>query len=636
MTSPVKQGEHKESVDNASTNNLSRSCSVSSSSDNMRLFPSDNIVFNRDNHAKSCLKKMEAFLTDEKLTDVVLKAGSGGAEVKCHRLVLSASCDYFSVMFTGNMRESKEVVVTINGVDDETLISIVNYCYTGSIEITEDYVESILSAACLFQLPDIVTACSSFLIKQLHPSNCVGIYMFADTQGCLELQAAAEAYIADHFNEVRKSKEFMALSNSHLAKLLSCERLNIKSEEEAYKALVDWAYFDLESRKDKMNDLLSCIKLPLISQSFLVDNVVKDPLFRDNSHCRNLVMEAITYHLLPERRIQLQSSRTRPRPSTLEKIYILGGADPSNREAMSIEIFNIRANSWTEIGHLRNRRLQFGAGVLDGMIYVAGGRDGLKTVNTFERLQMHTQDKDGAHLITWTSLPSMLTYRHGLGVGVLEPNGPFYAVGGHDGWSYLNTVERWDPRLMQWNFIAPMLSPRSTAGVAVLNSKLYAVGGRDGSSCLRTAEMYDPLTNSWYTIACMSKRRASIGLAALGGCLYAVGGHEGSTRFKSVERYDPRENVWHTITRMSIGRDAVSVATLGDRLVAIGGYDGTNYLSLTEIYDPVNNTWSPMSALNIGRAGACAIPVARAFNSMSKEVGDPVRLNEDDDASTSS
>lgn len=52
-------------------------------------------------------------------------------QVKCHRLVLSASCDYFSVMFTGNMRESKEVVVTINGVDDETLISIVNYCYTG-------------------------------------------------------------------------------------------------------------------------------------------------------------------------------------------------------------------------------------------------------------------------------------------------------------------------------------------------------------------------------------------------------------------------------------------------------------------------------------------------------------------------
>ena len=34
----------------------------------------------------------------------------------------------------------------------------------------------------------------------------------------------------------------------------------------------------------------------------------------------------------------------------------------------------------------------------------------------------------------------MLTHRHGLGVSVL--GGPLYAVGGHDGWSYLNTVER--------------------------------------------------------------------------------------------------------------------------------------------------------------------------------------------------
>lgn len=36
----------------------------------------------------------------------------------------------------------------------------------------------------------------------------------------------------------------------------------------------------------------------------------------------------------------------------------------------------------------------------------------------------------------------MNTHRHGLGVAVL--NGPLYAVGGHDGWSCLSTVERYD------------------------------------------------------------------------------------------------------------------------------------------------------------------------------------------------
>lgn len=56
-----------------------------------------------------------------------------------------------------------------------------------------------------------------------------------------------------------------------------------------------------------------------------------------------------------------------------------------------------------------------------------------------------------------------------LGVSVLE--GPMYAVGGHDGWSYLSTVERWDPQSKQWSYVAPMSTPRSTVGVTVLGSK---------------------------------------------------------------------------------------------------------------------------------------------------------------------
>lgn len=56
-----------------------------------------------------------------------------------------------------------------------------------------------------------------------------------------------------------------------------------------------------------------------------------------------------------------------------------------------------------------------------------------------------------------------------LGVATLE--GPMYAVGGHDGWSYLNTVERWDPEGRQWNYVASMSTPRSTVGVVALNNK---------------------------------------------------------------------------------------------------------------------------------------------------------------------
>lgn len=42
--------------------------------------------------------------------------------------------------------------------------------------------------------------------------------------------------------------------------------------------------------------------------------------------------------------------------------------------------------------------------------------------------------------MNWSALGPMHAHRHGLGVAVLE--GPLYAVGGYDGWCYLNSVER--------------------------------------------------------------------------------------------------------------------------------------------------------------------------------------------------
>lgn len=75
----------------------------------------------------------------------------------------------------------------------------------------------------------------------------------------------------------------------------------------------------------------------------------------------------------------------------------------------------------------------------------------------------------GFFFICWTVFLLFFCFFSFLGVTVLE--GPIYAVGGHDGWSYLNTVERWDPQNQQWTFVASMSIARSTVGVAALNGK---------------------------------------------------------------------------------------------------------------------------------------------------------------------
>ncbi|CAL1267931.1 unnamed protein product [Larinioides sclopetarius] len=501
--------------------------------------PSPEEIFSSSSHAKDSLRKMKTLCLAQKLTDVTLVVSD--IEITAHRLVLASASDYFNAMFTGELMESNLNRVHLEGTDPVALKALVDFCYSGEISLSEDNVETILSTANILQIAEVVKACCLFLASRLHPSNCIGFSIFSECQGCMDLHQVAHTYVMDHFMEVILNQEYLSLMVDDVKKLLSSDMLNVPSEEKAFESLMLWVNYDLPNRKNDLPSLLEMIRLPLLSPQYLTDHIENNPLLKENNHCRNLIMEAMKYHLLPERRSLLHSPRTRPRKSTV-----------------------------------------------DDKLYVVGGRDGLKTLNIVECYDFKTK--------TWTAMPSMSTHRHGLGVGVL--GGPMYAVGGHDGWTYLSAVERWDSTTRLWSYVAPLNTQRSTAGVAVLNDRLYAVGGRDGSACLRSVECFDPHRNKWTYCAPMSIRRGGAGVGVINNYLFALGGHDapilnpGVSRFECVERTD----TWTLVTPMRRGRDAIGVGILGDRLIAVGGYDGQSYLKIVEAYDPQNNEWEEVGS----------------------------------------
>ncbi|XP_012344511.1 kelch-like protein 5 isoform X2 [Apis florea] len=479
--------------------------------------------FRVSKHAENSLRVMEKYLHEQQLTDVILIAGK--RHIPAHRLVLSASSEYFAAMFTSSLRESAQNEVELMGVDGDALWTLVCYCYTGCIELREDSVETLLATARLLQLNPVVKACCQFLRKQLHPSNCLGIRMFADTQGCSDLLDHAHAYTTKHFMEVTKNQEFLLLSANEVAKLLESEDLNVPSEEIIFHTLMTWLEYDPENRQKDASKLLSLVKLPLLSPAFIADNIESNEMFKDQRVAQELVMEALKYHLLPERRPLLQSGRTKPRKATVGHMLAVGGMD-ANKGATSIDAFSLRDNAWKSMATMSGRRLQFGAAVVDKKLIVAGGRDGLKTLNTVECFDFST--------FTWSTLSPMNIHRHGLGVAVL--GGPLYAVGGHDGWSFLDTVERWDPATRQWSSVSAMSIQRSTVGVAVLNDK------------------YDPKTDTWTMVAPMSVPRDAVGVCVLGDRLMAVGGYDGQQYLTLVEAYDPHLNEWEPVAPLNAGR----------------------------------------------------------------------------------
>lgn len=602
------------SGDTSPTSSKSKSLSCSNSTTSQT-----DSNFKMENHSERCLRTMAEYFESQQLTDVVIIAGD--KRISAHRLVLSANCEYFAAMFTNKLRETTQDEIELKEIDGNSLAALIKYFYTGTIELLEDNIEALLATASLLQLKYIVDACCQFLIKELHPSNCLGIKKFADIHGCAQLLEKSNDYTNEHFMEVIKNQEYLALSVEDVTLLLQSDDLNVSTEESVFDALLKWLEFDPTNRKSKASDLLAFVKLPLLSPAFLTDHVENNEMFKDteaqvniiyflinqtltNSYFfQKLLMEALKYHLLPERRPTLQSNRTRPRKATVGQLIAIGGMDANKGTHTTIDVFSLRENQWKTFANMSGRRLQFGAALVERKLVIAGGRDGLKTLSSVECFDFNTK--------TWSFLSPMTTPRHGLGVSILE--GPLYAVGGHDGWSFLNTAERWDPMTRQWTYISPMNSMRSTVGVAVLNDKLYAVGGRDNTSCLNTVECYDPHSNRWIPCTPMSRRRGGVGVGVMNGCLYAVGGHDAPStnphacRYDCVERYDPKTDTWTKVASMNVARDAVGISVLGDKLLAIGGYDGQQYLTLAEAYDPIANEWTSITPLNSGRAGPCVV-----------------------------
>ena len=58
------------------------------------------------------------------------------------------------------------------------------------------------------------------------------------------------------------------------------------------------------------------VRLPLLQLSFLCDCVGRERVVEESPRAMRLVMEAMEYHLLPERRANIKSLRAQPRSAS--------------------------------------------------------------------------------------------------------------------------------------------------------------------------------------------------------------------------------------------------------------------------------------------------------------------------------
>lgn len=90
-----------------------------------------------------------------------------------------------------------------------------------------------------------------------------------------------------------------------------------------------------------------------------------------------------------------------------------------------------------------------------------------------------------------------------------------FLIGGHNGISWLPSLDSFYPTIDRLMPLRPMSSARSYTGVAALNDHIYVFGGGDGSSWYNTVECYNRVSNEWMACPRLKQKKGSLAGATL-------------------------------------------------------------------------------------------------------------------------
>ncbi|KAK2839771.1 hypothetical protein Q5P01_013511 [Channa striata] len=520
---------------------------------------------------------LKELLNENKLIDCILKVGD--RSIPCHRLIMAACSPYFrELYFSGDGKEVDKKEVVLENLDPNVMEMIVNYMYSAEIDINDDNVQDILTAASRFQIPSVFTVCVNFLQKKLSKNNCLGIYRLALMLNCVRLAMAARDYIADRFEIIANDEDFLDLAPPELFAIIGADGLNVDREEVVFESLMRWIRKDKEKRVKSLEEAFDCIRFRLLPEKYFKEKVEKDDLIKADPELQKklkVIREAFAGKL-PERKKEkgdeegeegklpgylndtrrhgmhtkdmlLMISDTaavaydaqenecflaamaeqipRNHVSLISKknnLYVLGGlfADEEDKEnPLQCYFYQLDslASEWIALPPMPSPRCLFAMGQFENLIFAVAGKD-LQSNESHDTVLCYDTEK-----MKWTETKKLPLKIHGH--CVVSDNGLVYCIGGKtDDNKTTNKMFAYNHKRSEWKEVASMKIPRSMFGAVIHNGKIIVAGGINEEGLTATCEAYDFGTNKWSPFTEFPQERSSVNLVSCGGLLYTVGG----------------------------------------------------------------------------------------------------------------
>jgi N-acetylneuraminic acid mutarotase len=230
---------------------------------------------------------------------------------------------------------------------------------------------------------------------------------------------------------------------------------------------------------------------------------------------------------------------------------------------------------------------------------------------------------------TWSSEAPMPGGRYqSSGAGVIS--GLLYVAGG---WTMSpplpsSSLLVYNPAMNAWSSATAMPQLSGCGQSGAIGGKLYTTTPCNGFSGYQAIlQAYDPVANSWANLAQSPNGHSGGATGVIGGELYVVGGIEAQPPYAlvpSLDVYNPATGTWSTKAPMPTNRQLAAAGVINGKLYVAGGTDDNGtYFSKVEVYDPGSDTWSTAESMPTARYGAVGAVVGGALYVVGRSAGGP-------------
>ena len=425
-------------------------------------------------------------------TDVTLQ--SGGVQIQCHRVVLAVGNEYFKTMFRCGLQENGSDTVQLT-MEPDILANIIDYMYTGEIELTDDNVESLVKACDVLQLDALKARCEDFMMTQVDITNCVRFWRLSEVYQLHKLLRKAKGLMLAEFKTVAFTDQFKELSCSELVDVIKDDDIRVDDEDVVVECVLDWVGRDVNNRTSSFETVMERVRLPYCSSKYLCR--MKNTCQLLTTKCVQYLNETLSFQTDPAHQHEVSSCRIGPRTHfhVKPRLVVAGGLTCSENDPLVknniCQFYDEDTSCWETL-----TAMPPSVGILHSVCYL--GRSLLLT-GGYEGGALKQCWLCDLATKKWEAMPPLVTARcYHRSVSLSDS---VYVVGGKSfDNNVLSSVGCFNVKRRQWSAMPDL--PRAVWGamVAVYGNKVFVFGGRDAQDVpLCCTQVLDTTRGQWST-----------------------------------------------------------------------------------------------------------------------------------------